>query len=295
MARRGKAKKAPSGTVRLRGVGAGLVAAEEHAGAWIRLESFREVRGRVRSPLKCRWFGRETEESAEKRLEAHVFAELRVEEGGYLLSITAADFDLFLNGRKRAPPLELAIEAGDVLRADGRWLVVGEEVSGPRSTIEASFLRDVRQAPTDDDVRRVYADWLEEREDFARADFIRLDLAIRAAAEDDPSLPELLARFRMAAKDVGSQSWRTAMARPLIENCDLQWELVCPKRWESLTRTERFAARHCDACDQPVILCATIEEARSVASRGGCVAVDPAVDRSSNDLHPRPIMVGRVG
>jgi uncharacterized protein (TIGR02996 family) len=48
---------------------------------------------------------------------------------------------------------------------------------------EDAFLRGIKANPGDDRIRLVYADWLEERDD-PRADFIRIHLALKAAAPD---------------------------------------------------------------------------------------------------------------
>jgi uncharacterized protein (TIGR02996 family) len=52
-------------------------------------------------------------------------------------------------------------------------------------TDEAAFLRIIRSRPEDDLSRLVFADWLEEQGD-PRADFLRLHLALSAAAPDHP-------------------------------------------------------------------------------------------------------------
>ena len=57
--------------------------------------------------------------------------------------------------------------------------------------IERTFLEAIRADPDDEAARVVYADWLEERGKNDRADFIRLDLRIRAMAPDDPLRAEL--------------------------------------------------------------------------------------------------------
>ncbi|WP_161967303.1 TIGR02996 domain-containing protein [Fimbriiglobus ruber] len=50
---------------------------------------------------------------------------------------------------------------------------------------EAVFLRAITAAPDDDLPRLVFADRLDERDD-PRGDFVRLHLALRAAAPDHP-------------------------------------------------------------------------------------------------------------
>ncbi len=50
---------------------------------------------------------------------------------------------------------------------------------------DAGFLEAIRTAPDDAALRLIYADWLEERSDL-RADFLRLQLALKSAAPDHP-------------------------------------------------------------------------------------------------------------
>ena len=61
---------------------------------------------------------------------------------------------------------------------------------------EAAFLRALFDAPDDDAVRLVYADWLQERDD-PRAEFLRLDCQLHRMPASDRKRPEL--RKRLAA------------------------------------------------------------------------------------------------
>ena len=67
-----------------------------------------------------------------------------------------------------------------------------------------------------------------------------------------------------------------------IENCKFDFE--CPRQWTELARTDREGVRHCGACKQAVYYCASIEEARSRAATGACVAVDLGSPRWEGDL-----------
>src|SRR5437762_1580159 len=73
------------------------------------------------------------------------------------------------------------------------------------SEIEATFLEAIRAAPDDDEVRRVYADWLDERGD-PRGEYLRLEiqlvrgparLAELAAALDPSWLYKVQRRYRL--------------------------------------------------------------------------------------------------
>lgn len=59
---------------------------------------------------------------------------------------------------------------------------------------DAAFLRAIVESPDDDTLRLVYADYLEERGDSERADFIRVQCALATMARDDPRRKELEAR-----------------------------------------------------------------------------------------------------
>ena len=79
---------------------------------------------------------------------------------------------------------------------------------------EAALLRAVADAPEDDAPRLVYADWLEEHGQQARAQFIRLQLA-RAALEDhDPRAQELQERCRELTAQRGTEErWTPRLPR----------------------------------------------------------------------------------
>jgi uncharacterized protein (TIGR02996 family) len=55
----------------------------------------------------------------------------------------------------------------------------------------ASFLHAIRNTPEDDTARLVYADYIEEEGDPARAEFIRIQITLARLSEDDPQRPAL--------------------------------------------------------------------------------------------------------
>jgi uncharacterized protein (TIGR02996 family) len=61
-------------------------------------------------------------------------------------------------------------------------------------THDEAFLQAILESPDDDAPRLVYADWLDEHGDPARAEFIRLQCRLENMSLDDPSLPDLLGR-----------------------------------------------------------------------------------------------------
>jgi uncharacterized protein (TIGR02996 family) len=61
-------------------------------------------------------------------------------------------------------------------------------------THDEAFLQAILESPDDDTPRLVYADWLDEHGDSARAEFIRVQCAIDQLSFEDPSLPDLFGR-----------------------------------------------------------------------------------------------------
>ncbi len=57
-----------------------------------------------------------------------------------------------------------------------------------------AFLQAILETPDDDTPRLIYADWLDEHGDPARAEFIRVQCRLAEIYFEDPSLPDLLAR-----------------------------------------------------------------------------------------------------
>ena len=82
----------------------------------------------------------------------------------------------------------------------------------------------------------------------------------------------------------------------LIRNCAVEFETVCPRRWERLAPTETEAVRFCGACAREVFLCETDRDALAHARAGHCIA-KPAPDLSGLDLGGlrlgRPVILPR--
>src|SRR5689334_524468 len=73
-----------------------------------------------------------------------------------------------------------------------------------------AFLEAIRKAPEDDTPRLVYADWLEEHGDDARAEFIRIQCTLAGLPADDPGRPALSDRER-ALLAAHRDSWVAAL------------------------------------------------------------------------------------
>lgn len=144
-----------------------------------------------------------------------------------------------------------------------------------------AFLDAIRAAPNDVATRLVYADWLDEHghggSAFLRAECEWFDLP------HGPQKEECFARLQKAGVDFESY-WLAAVCRAPIENCNVQFQFRCPKRWELLQVTSDDTVRYCDACQQNVYFCDTIFDAKVHATNGHCVAVDARLSRTPNDL-----------
>jgi uncharacterized protein (TIGR02996 family) len=85
---------------------------------------------------------------------------------------------------------------------------------------EAALLRAIQEAPDDDAPRLIYADWLEERGDAERAEFIRVQCALARMDEYDDRRPALEARERELWTAHG-KAW-SAPLRPFSRKFDFR-------------------------------------------------------------------------
>lgn len=151
---------------------------------------------------------------------------------------------------------------------------------------ELGFLAHIRARPSDVVARLAFADWLEERETpaaAAKAEYLRTDTRLADLPADDPGRDDLIRRLRVLAADLPTW-WKTAVARHAFEPCGVRWGFVCPQTWDRLRPTANPSVRTCRVCRKPVTYCDTIDDARELAVRGECVAVDLKVRREPGDL-----------
>ena len=150
-------------------------------------------------------------------------------------------------------------------------------------TEEEGFLRAIEENPEDDATRLVFADWLEERGDW-RAEFVRLDVRLRALTDADDDYRHMEERWRLLRYGL-NPLWQVLFDRSPVERCgDPLFKFRCPKRWGNLQRTPLLTVRFCESCWQKVYYCRTIDEAREHAACGHCVAVNTRVERTPGDL-----------
>lgn len=196
--------------------------------------------------------------------------------------------------RTNRPPR--AVEPTDIIRIASIKLQVAPDLSDGIDD-GLRLLGEIRQRPDDPVPRTVYADWCEEHGHPERAEFLRQQLAVgKAKSASDPDFVRAAARLAALAPEVG-QTWRAHVAMAFIERCpmprrtpledrppDFGMELVCPMRWDKLAPTDREGVRSCSGCHREVTYCTTIEQARTIAQQGGCIAVDLATARAPYDL-----------
>ena len=189
-----------------------------------------------------------------------------------------------------------AVEPADIVRIAGINLKMTHGLGD--ADLGRQLLGEIRQRPDDPAPRTVYADWCEEHGHPERAEFLRLQIAVaEAKTATDPDFVRAAARLAALAPDVGN-TWRASVAMAFIERCPTTTpqqpgasppaafglELVCPMRWDKLAPTDREDVRSCSGCHREVTYCTTITQARAVAVKGGCVAVDFAAARRPHDL-----------
>ncbi len=119
------------------------------------------------------------------------------------------------------------------------------------------FLRDVLDAPDDDVPRLVFADWLDDRGDHARAEFVRVQCALAKLSEDDGRLPRLAAREGQLLRRHG-KGWAGPLRR-LVKRWKFRRGFV-----EAVTVRAADFLRHGDA----IFGAAPVREVRWVGATG---------------------------
>jgi uncharacterized protein (TIGR02996 family) len=147
--------------------------------------------------------------------------------------------------------------------------------------------------------RLIYADWLETQGRSADAAYVRAELALLAVDtlpegnERQAALATAIDALRRASVLVATD-FRAWLSRPAVEKCSVQFTVKCPQRWSALASTNHPRVRACNVCLKNVVFCATVAEARALASRGLCVAVDFSQSRTADDLEEEHLKVGEM-
>jgi len=137
--------------------------------------------------------------------------------------------------------------------------------------------------------RAVYADWLEERGEWDRAEFLRLTVAAAELTPDDPRFAATTTRIQKLARCLDPK-WRLQLAASAVEGCrELRREFVCNLTWDRLTPTDDPQVRTCGVCRSEVRYCTTELEATARAERGECIVIDVGVDHFAADTARRSL------
>ena len=197
---------------------------------------------------------------------------------------------------------------------------------------EQNFLDAIAESPDNDQLRLVYADYLEERQDL-RAEYLRLEIAFNSA-ESKSERDELRVRLKEKISQLQSsqeQKWILKVQRLAVENCpttktherksanmmrnlsrrkrkeklekeeekkpNVEFLFKCDQNWLELEETTDQRIRFCSKCKELVYFSDTVEEANNHAIQRRCVAICTAQERSEGDLvdfDPTQIMMGAM-
>jgi uncharacterized protein (TIGR02996 family) len=144
---------------------------------------------------------------------------------------------------------------------------------------EHRFLELLRDKPSDEATRMLYADWLESRDRAIEAAFVRVELR-----PDDPVI------VRSSELD-----WRAITSRAAIEDCRVGETdpdgVQCPGRWDRLQATRDERLRRCSVCSRDVRFCGTIADAALAGRVEDRVVFDIALDDTDAyaAYHDRPV------
>ena len=135
---------------------------------------------------------------------------------------------------------------------------------------EAAFVEAIQAEAEPDSTFLVYADWLEERGDYVRAEYLRLavelsQLSIKLRIEGNPYTSpyiEPIARNRIRMRELCSAispGWLAQIHQGQIARCDFKTRKKrgCPKEWARLSETDDPVLRRCEVCGENVRFCVT--------------------------------------
>jgi uncharacterized protein (TIGR02996 family) len=192
--------------------------------------------------------------------------------GAWILQDLGSESGTLVNGEPIRTPI--VVGAGDQIRVGG-FVIQLQAVDSRVDPVEDRLLDGIARG--DDTSRAVYADWLEERGELVRAEFVRVQQAIidapmATSAERDAFLTSSARLRKLAASiDLG---WRMQVARPAVEGCQVAFEIPCKMDWGQLAPTARADVRTCQTCRKDVHYCVSEQDAFDLAKDGHGVVVD---------------------
>jgi uncharacterized protein (TIGR02996 family) len=158
--------------------------------------------------------------------------------------------------------------------------LIEEDAPLDRDATERELLAAI--ASGDETSRTVYADWLEERSEHARAGLLRMEQLVARLSPGDPRFDACTRQLRELMQHI-DPAWCARVARPPIEGCPA-FAFRCPQRWDALARTEHEDVRHCGTCRKHVYYFDSVDDARAAARAGRCVAIALGSERWEADL-----------
>jgi len=193
-------------------------------------------------------------------------------EGYWILDDLGSERGTRINGKR--------VAEGEVLGEHdriyvGAFVLQLEEVDGRIGSIEAGLLDGIARG--DHDSRTIYADWLEERGELERAEFLRVQQGIIDAPIDTPEQKAAFVSATQRLRELAAAidvDWRMRVARPVVEGCRVAFEIPCKMDWGQLEPTDRPDVRHCNTCRKTVRYCTSEQDALDLAQVGQCVVVD---------------------
>jgi len=138
------------------------------------------------------------------------------------------------------------------------------------------FLKSIRQSFNDEEPRRVYADWLEERGD-VRGAWIRAELEFHALVDDDHQQEILQSHLAELACQI-DPTWLAQIDRGPLAWC-MAGDPQCPTHWEKFDTTENPLLRHCSVCGIGASYCFRMEDVAQ-CTMDQHIALGSAVDRT---------------
>ena len=152
-----------------------------------------------------------------------------VREGDWVVDDLGSERGTRINGRRIAQPEVLGEHDRIYI---GAFVLQLEAVDGRIGSIEAGLLDGIARG--DDDSRTIYADWLEERGELARAEFLRVQQAIIDAPIDTPAQKAAFVSATQRLRELAASidvDWRMRVARPVVEGCRVAFEIPCKMDW----------------------------------------------------------------
>lgn len=98
--------------------------------------------------------------------------------------------------------------------------------------------------------------------------------------------------WKMCKHDVSNTHREKTIEEYRKNHPRIEWDFVCPKKWNEMKPTENRKVRFCEDCKKNVYFCDNIIEARELGNQGCCVGIDVGVKREEGDTHGEMAIFG---